>query len=117
MKAKLMHNQYLRNQWIFFFVDGGIHSKNGGKAASCPKRMMHKFSLRFWCGYLHQPKKYYNDSLSLYFNAFKKHSFWLDVSIANDAAIDIAMSTHPGKVKQGLPCQECAFWLMKLGIT
>ena len=36
------------------------------------KRMMHKFSLRFWCGYLHQPKKYYNDSLSFYFNAFKR---------------------------------------------
>ena len=36
------------------------------------KRMMHKFSLRFWCGYLHQPKKYYNDSLSFYFDAFKR---------------------------------------------
>ena len=36
-----------------FGVDGGIHTKNGGKT-----------SLRFWSGYLHQPKKYYNDSLS-----------------------------------------------------
>ena len=30
-----------------FWVDGGIHSKNGGKTASRVKRMMHKFSLHF----------------------------------------------------------------------
>ena len=42
-----------------------------GKTVSA-KRMMHKFSFRFWCGYLNQPQKYYNDSLSFYFDAFKR---------------------------------------------
>ena len=63
---------YLRNHCNIFWVDAGIHSKNGGKTASCAKRMLHKFSLRFWCGYLHQPIKYYNDSLSFHFDAFKR---------------------------------------------
>ena len=46
-----------------------IHSKKGGKTASS---CMMQFSLRFWSGYLHQPKKYYSDSLSFYFDAFKR---------------------------------------------
>ena len=62
----------LRNHCNIFWVDADIHSKNGGKTASCAKRMMHNFSLRFWCGYLQQPIKYYNDSLSFYFDAFKR---------------------------------------------
>ena len=33
------------------------------------KRMVYKFSRGFWCGYLHQPKKYYNDSFLII-------SFW-----------------------------------------
>ena len=53
----------IRNRYNIFWVDAGIHTKNGGKTyASCAWRMM-QFSLRFWSGYLHQPKKYYNDSL------------------------------------------------------
>ena len=62
---------YLRNHCNIFWVDGGIHSKNGGKTTSCVKRMMRKFSLRFWCRYLHKPPKNYNDSLSFYLDAFK----------------------------------------------
>ena len=55
----------IRNRCNIFWVDAGIHTKNGGKTyASCASRMM-QFSLRFWSGYLHQPKKYYNDSLNI----------------------------------------------------
>ena len=54
----------IRNRCNILWVDEGIHTKNGGKTfATCASRMM-QFSLRFWSGYLHQPKKYYNDSLS-----------------------------------------------------
>ena len=54
----------ISNRCNIFWVDGGIHTKNGGKTyATCASRMM-QFSLRFWSGYLHQPKKYYNDSLN-----------------------------------------------------
>ena len=56
------------------------------------KRMMHKFSLCFWCGYLHQPKKYYNDSLSFYFDAFNAN-YDFEVSVAND----VARFALPGK--------------------
>ena len=42
----------------------------GGDFRIMQKRMM-QFSLLLWCGYLHQPKKYYNDSLSFYFGVFK----------------------------------------------
>ena len=55
----------IRNRCNIFWVDADIHTKNGGKTyASCASRMM-QFSLRFWSGYLHQPKKYYNDSLNI----------------------------------------------------
>ena len=37
----------------------------GKTYASCASRMM-QFSLHFWSGYLHQPKKYYTDSLNVY---------------------------------------------------
>ena len=54
----------IRNRRNIFGVDGGIHTKNGGKTyATCASRMM-QFSLRFWSGYRHQPQKYYNDSLN-----------------------------------------------------
>ena len=54
----------IRNRCNIFWVDAGVHNKNEGKTyASCASRMM-QFSLRFWSGYLHQPKKYYNDSLN-----------------------------------------------------
>ena len=54
----------IRNRNILW-VDEGNNIKNRGKTyASCATRMM-QFSLRFWSGYLHQPKKYYNDSLAL----------------------------------------------------
>ena len=57
----------------------GQDQVSGGVSVLCPlKRIMHKFSLQFWCGYLHQPKtfikKYYNNSLSFYLETFK-HSF------------------------------------------
>ena len=58
-----------------------------------------------WILYLHQPKTYYNDSLSYYFNAFKCN-FDFDVSVANDVAIDVAKCAFPGKVMQGSPCLE-----------
>ena len=62
----------LRNHCNIFLADGGIHSKSGGKTASSMKQMMHKFSLHFWRGYLHQPKKYFIDSLSFNFDVFNR---------------------------------------------
>ena len=48
-------------------------SKLAFKSVENAKRMMQiKFYPRFWCGYFHQPKKYYKDSLSFYFGAFKR---------------------------------------------
>ena len=66
---------------------------------------MHKFSLRFWCGYLHQPKKYYNESLSFILTLFNVN-FDFDVIVANDITIYMAKSALPGKVMQGSPCLE-----------
>ena len=61
---KKSRNKMIRNCCNIFKVDGGIHTKNGGKTyASCALHMM-QFSFHFWSGYHHQPKKYYNDSLS-----------------------------------------------------
>ena len=59
----------LRNHCNIVWVDGGIYSKNGGKTA---KRMMRTCSLHVWCVYLHQPKKYCNESLSFCFDTFKR---------------------------------------------
>ena len=58
--------------------------KNGWKTASYVKHMMHKFSLRFLVWIHHQPQKYYNDSLSFYFDAFINANFDFDVSVANN---------------------------------
>ena len=63
--------------------------------------MMHTFCIRFWCGNLQQPKKYYNDSLSFYCDAFLNADFDFGVS-----AYDVAKYVLPGKVMQGLPCPE-----------
>ena len=60
------------------------------------KCMMHKFSLRVWCGYVHQPQKYYNDSLSFYFDAFNAN-YDFEVSVANDVAIEVDRLALPGK--------------------
>ena len=47
----------IRSPCNIFGVNGGIHTKNGGKTyASCASGMM-QFFLRFWSGYLHQPQK------------------------------------------------------------
>ena len=64
MGVKKRRTKMIRNRFNILWVDGGIHTKNEGKTyATCTSRMM-QFSLRFWSGYLHQPQKYYNDSLS-----------------------------------------------------
>ena len=59
-----------------------------------------KFSLRFWCGFLHQTPKHYNDSLSFYLVVLKAY-FDFDVSVANDVAIVVAKCALMGKVMQG----------------
>ena len=51
---------------IFFGVDGGMYPKNGYAL-----RMM-QFSFRLLGAYFHQHNRYYNDSLSFYFDAFKR---------------------------------------------
>ena len=51
--------------------------------------MMHMFSLRFWCGYLHQPKHITTipyDFISTLLNA----NFDFGVNVADDVAIDVA---------------------------
>ena len=64
----------IRNQCNILWVDEGIHTKNGEKTyATWASRMM-QFSLRFWSGYLHQPKKYYNDSLIEFCSAVAENS-------------------------------------------
>ena len=60
---------------------------------------MHKFSLHFWCGYLHQPKTYYNDPYH-FISAFVNAYFDCYVSVANDVAIDVAECAFPGKVME-----------------
>ena len=67
----------LRNQCNILWVDGDIHSKNGGKTTSGARFPPFLFThdatfVRFWSGYLHQPKIYYNESLSFDFDAFKR---------------------------------------------
>ena len=61
--------------------------------------MMHKFSLRFWCGYLHQPK--HITTIPYHFiSTLLNANFDFDVSVANDVAIDVAKCTLPDKVMQ-----------------
>ena len=80
--------------------------------------MMHKFSLQFWCGHLHQPKKYYNDSLSFYFDAFKLNACLdFDISVAKDVAIDVAKCALTGKVMNESPCSEVGTLPMKMGVS
>ena len=56
-------NKMIRNRCNIFWVDKGIHTKNRGKTYASLAAHMMQFSLRFWSEYLHQPEKYYNDSL------------------------------------------------------
>ena len=64
--------------------------------------MIHKISLRFWCGY---PKNIAMISYN-FISVYLSDSFDLDVSIANDVYIDLAKWAPPGKVMQGSPCSE-----------
>ena len=75
-------------------MDGSIHYKNGGNTESCT--MMHRFSLRFWCGYLHQPKNITCTTIPFYFDAFINANLDFDVSVANDVAIDVTKCALPG---------------------
>ena len=69
----------------------GIHSKNGGKTASCA---WHKFSLGFWCEYMHQPKNI--TTIPYHFiSTLINVNFDFDVTIANDVAIDVAKCSLP----------------------
>ena len=68
--------------------------------------MMHKLSLRFWCGYLHQPKNI--TTISYHFiSTLLNVNFEFDVTVANDVAIDVAKCSLPGKVMQCL-AWKCA---------
>ena len=55
-----------------------------GEIYHAQKRMMHKCSFRFWCGYLHQPKHYYKYSLLLYFDDLNAN-YDFDVSVGTIA--------------------------------
>ena len=73
----------LRNRCNIFWVNGSIHFKNRGKNvwnAQTTWCMMHKFSFRFWFGYLHQPIKYFIDSLSFNFDTCRR--VWLTLTLA-----------------------------------
>ena len=69
---------------------------------STPKtegKLHHKFSLRFWCGYLHQPK--HITTIPYHFiSTLLNANFDFDVSVVNDVAIDVAKCTLPDKVMQ-----------------
>ena len=66
---------------------------------------MHKFSLRFWCGYLHQPKNI--TTIPYHFiSTLLNANFDFDVSVANEVAIDVAKCALQGKVMQWSPCPE-----------
>ena len=60
--------------------------------------MMHKFLHCFWCGYLRQPTKYYNDYH--FISTLLNPNFDFYVSVANDVAIDVAKCALLGKVMQ-----------------
>ena len=89
--------------------------KNGRKTASFTKRIMHKFSICFWCGYLHQPTKYYNNSLSFYFDVLKA-DFDFDISVANNVAIDVAQCALPGKMMHapGSTCPDTVNFFLQI---
>ena len=57
----------IMNRCNIFWVDRGIHTKTRGKTyapyASSGGKTYTSCASRFWSGYLHQPKKYYTDSL------------------------------------------------------
>ena len=64
-----------------------------------------QFSLRFWCGYLHQPKNI--TTIPYHFiSTLLNSNFDFDVSVANDVAIDVAKCALPSKVMQWSPCPE-----------
>ena len=66
---------------------------------------MHKFSLRFWCGYLHQPKNI--TTIPYHFiSTLLNVNFDFDVTVANDVAIDVVKCSLPGKLMQWSPCPE-----------
>ena len=66
---------------------------------------MHKFSLRFWCGYMHQPQKI--TTIPYHFiSTLLNVNFDSDVTVANDVAIDVAKCSLPGKLMQWSPCPE-----------
>ena len=58
----------LRNHCNIFWVDGGIHPKNGGKTASSCAQVFPPFMV--WMP--PSTQKCYNDSLSFYFGAFNR---------------------------------------------
>ena len=61
--------------------------------------MMHKFFLRFRCGYLHQPKNITTIPYHFIYTLLNAN-FDFDVSVSNDVAIDVAKCALPGKVMQ-----------------
>ena len=60
--------------------------------------LTHKLSLRFWCGYLHQPKNI-TTILHHFISTLLNTNFDFYVSVAND----VAKSALPGKLIQGSP--------------
>ena len=60
---------------------------------------LHKFSLRFWCGYLNQHKKITMTPYH-FISTLLNANYDFEVSVANDVAIDVARFALPGKVMQ-----------------
>ena len=82
---------YLRNPCNIFRVDGVIRSKNGGKTASCVKRMMHQFSLRFLVWIPPSTQKIIQRFLIILFRRFLT-LILNDVTVANDVGLNIIYS-------------------------
>ena len=53
----------------------------------------------------YKPKKYYNNSLSFYFDTLNTN-FDFEVSLANDIAIDVVKCTPPCTLMQGSSCPD-----------
>ena len=97
-----MYYQYidLRNHCNIFWVDAGIHSKNGGKTAWCIS-----FPSVFGVDTCINPKNI--TTIPYHFiSTLLNVNFDFDVTVANDVAIDIAKCSFPGKLMQWLPCPE-----------
>ena len=77
---------------------------------------MHKFSLRFWCGYIHQPKKNITTIYYHFISTLSNANFDFDISVANEVSNDVAKCTLPGKLMQASYCPDVCPLTNKMGV-